>query len=78
MNVTLNWVGFQLSQIKGTICKIRKEYIKNIPFQRKKQMNTLETNSSLLQSFSILEEKIEKYIGDGLTAIDLSIFQHLL
>ena len=57
MNVTLNWVGFQLSQIKGTICKIRKEYIKNIPFQRKKQMNTLETNSSLLQSFSILEEK---------------------
>ena len=32
MNVTLNWVGFQLSQIKDTICKIRKEYIKNIPF----------------------------------------------
>ena len=32
MNVTLNWVGFRLSQIKNTICKIRKEYIKNIFF----------------------------------------------
>ena len=34
MNVTLNWVSFQLSQIKGTICKIKKEYIKNIFFRR--------------------------------------------
>ena len=32
MNVKLNWVGFQLSQIKSTIFKIRKEYMKNIPF----------------------------------------------
>ena len=33
MNVILNWVSFQLSQRKGTICKIRKEYIKNIIFR---------------------------------------------
>ena len=33
MNVKLNWVGFQLSQIKCTICKIRKKYMKNIFFR---------------------------------------------
>ena len=26
MNVKSNWIDFQLSQIKGTICKIRKVY----------------------------------------------------
>ena len=69
MNVTLNQVGFQLSQIKDTICKIRKEYIKNIPFQMKKQRNILETNPYLFQSFPILEEKIGKYIGDSISII---------
>ena len=32
MNVKLNWIGFQLLQVKCTIYKIRKEYIKNILF----------------------------------------------
>ena len=32
MIVKLNWVGFQLSQIKCIIRKIRIEYIKNIFF----------------------------------------------
>ena len=67
MNVKLNQVSFQLLQVKCTICKIRKEYIKNIPFQKKKQKNTLETNPSLLQSSPILEKKIGKYIGDDLS-----------
>ena len=53
MNVTLNWIGFQLSQIKNTIYKIRKKYIKTILFQK----NTLETNLSLLYNFSVLEKK---------------------
>ena len=32
MNVKINWVGFQLLQVKCTICKIKKKYIKNIIF----------------------------------------------
>ena len=36
MNVTLNWVGFQLSQIKCIICNIRKKNISRIFFFRGK------------------------------------------
>ena len=59
INVKLNQVGFQVSQIKCTIYKIRKEYIKNIFLKKKKQINTLKTNPSLLQNSYILKKKQE-------------------
>ena len=73
----MNEFIFNIYKLKGVNCKILKKSLKNISFQRKKWRNTLEINSPLLQSFSIIEEKIEKYIGDGLSKKTWSESSHI-
>ena len=60
-NVKINWVCFQLSQIKSIICKIRKKYINNIFFLEEEIEEYIEHKSnkfiSIIEFFYFKERK---------------------